>query len=43
MPIEIGEAQERLDIFNLSGFGSILNDLDFVGGHSEAAQRKYIA
>ena len=43
MPIEIGEAQERLDIFDLLGFGSILNDLDLVGGHSEAAQREYIA
>ena len=41
--IEIGEAQERLDIFDLSGFRPILNDLEFVGGHSEAAWRKYIA
>ena len=29
--IEIGKAQEGLDVFNLSGFGPILNDLDFVG------------
>ena len=42
MPIEIGKAQERLDIFDLLGFGPILNDLDFVGGHSEASQREYI-
>ena len=42
-PIEIGKAQEGLDVFNLSGFGPILNDLDFVRGHSEAAQREYIA
>ena len=42
-PIEIGEAQERLDIFDLLGFGPILNDLDFVRGHSEAAWREYIA
>ena len=41
--IEIGEAQERLDIFDLSGFGPILNDLDLVGGHSEATQREDIA
>ena len=41
--IEIGEAQERLDIFDLSGFRPILNDLDFVGSHCEAAQREYIA
>ena len=43
MSIEISEAQERLDIFDLSGFGPILNDLGFVRGHSEAAQRRYIA
>ena len=42
-PIEIGEAQKGLDVFDLSGFGPILNDLDFVGGHSEAAQREDIA
>ena len=41
--IEIGEAQERLDIFDLLGFRPILNDLDIVGGHSEAAQREYMA
>ena len=41
--IEIGKAQERLDIFDLSGFRPILNDLDFARGHSEATQRKYIA
>ena len=39
MLVEIGVAQEGLDVFNLSGFGPILNDLDFVGGHSEATQR----
>ena len=43
MPVEIGKAQEGLDVFDLSGFGPILNDLDLVGGHSEAARRKYIA
>ena len=42
-PIEIGKAQEGLDVFDLSGFGPILNDLDLVGGHSEAGRRKYIA
>ena len=41
MLIEIGKAQERLDIFDLSGFGPILNDLDFVRGHCEATQREY--
>ena len=41
--IAIGKAQERLDNFDLLGFGPILNDLDFVGGHHEAARREYIA
>ena len=39
MPIKIGEAQEGLDVFNLSGFGPILNDLDFVRGHGKAIRR----
>ena len=44
MPIEIGKAQEGLDVFNLFlGFGPILNDLDFVRGHSGAALREDIA
>ena len=43
MLIEIGKSQEGLDVFDLSGFGPILNDLDFVGGHSEATQRQDIA
>ena len=43
MPVEIGEAQEGLDVFDLLGFGPILNDLDLVGGHSEAARGKYVA
>ena len=43
MPVEIGEAQEGLDVFDLWEFRPILNDLDLVGGHSEATQRKYIA
>ena len=42
-PIEIGEAQKGLDVFDLSGFGPILNDLDFIRGHSEAAQREDVA
>ena len=42
-PIEIGEAQEGLDVFDLLGFGPILNDLDFIGGHCEATWRGYIA
>ena len=42
-PIEIGKTQEGLNVFNLSGFRPILNDLDLVGGHGETAQRKDIA
>ena len=41
--IEIGKAQEGLDSFNILGFRPILNDLDFVRGHSEAAQREDVA
>ena len=41
--IEIGKAQKGLDVFDLSGFRPILNDLDFVGGHSEAARREDVA
>ena len=42
MLIEIGKAKEGLDVFDLLGFRPILNDLDLVRGHSEAALRKYI-
>ena len=42
-PIEIGEAQEGLDVFDFSGLGPILNDLDFFRSHSEAIQREDIA
>ena len=41
--IEIGKAQEGLDVFDLWGFRPILNDLDFVRGHSEATWREDIA
>ena len=41
--IEIGQAQEGWDVFDLPGFGPILNDLDFVGGHSEVTQREDVA
>ena len=43
MLIEIGKAQEGLDVFDLLGFRPILNDLDFVRGHSEATRREYTA
>ena len=45
MLIEIGKAQKGLDVFvfDLLGFGPILNDLDLVRGHSEATQREDIA
>ena len=42
-PIEIGKAQKGLDVFDLLGFRPILNDLDFVRGHGEAAWREDIA
>ena len=39
-PIEISETQERLYIFNLSGFRPILNDLYFIGCHGKSAWRE---
>ena len=37
--IEIGKSQEGLDIFDFLGFGPVLNDLDFVGGHGKPTRR----
>ena len=37
--IEVGEPQEGLYVFDLAGFGPILNDLDLIGGHGQAVRR----
>jgi len=36
MSVEIGKAEERLNVFDLSGLWQILDNLDFVWGHGEA-------
>src|SRR5882724_9540798 len=41
--VKIAETKERLNIFDFSGFGPILNYLDFVRRHGEAFRRQHIS
>src|SRR5882724_824110 len=41
--IEVGESEERLDVFDFPGFQPILDDLDFVRGHGEAFGRQHVS
>src|SRR5882724_11897872 len=41
--IEVGESEERLDVFDFPGFRPILDDLDFVRGHGEAFGRQHVS
>src|SRR5882724_3978840 len=41
--VKIGKTKERLNIFDFSGFGPILNYLDFVRRHGEAFRRQHIS
>src|SRR5882724_147177 len=41
--IKVGKTKERLNIFDLSGFGPILDYLDFVRCHGEAFGRQHIS
>src|SRR5882724_12053539 len=41
--IKVGKTKERLTIFDLSGFGPILDYLDFVRCHGEAFWRQHIS
>jgi hypothetical protein len=43
MTVEVGEAEEGLNIFNLPGFGPIPNCLDFLLGHRKSFGREHIA
>src|SRR5882724_8385520 len=43
MTIEVGESEERLDVFDFPGFRTILDDLDFVRGHDEAFGRQHVS
>jgi len=36
MSVKIGKAKKGLNIFDLSGFGPILDNMEFVWGHGEA-------
>ena len=37
--VEVGKAEERLNILDFLGYGPILDDLDFVWGHCETFGR----
>src|SRR5882724_1970933 len=43
LSVKIGETEERLNIFDFSEFGPILDYLDFVRGHGEAFRRQHIS
>src|SRR5882724_107885 len=43
MTIEVGESEERLDVFDFPGFWPILDNLDFVRGHGEAFGRLHVS
>ena len=40
--IEVGETKEGLNVLDFAWFRPILDNLDFVGGHSQAVWRKHI-
>src|SRR3981189_232300 len=40
--VEIGEAEERLDVANFARFGPILNGLHLLVGHCEALGREIV-
>ena len=41
--IEVGETKEGLNVLDFAWFRPILDDLDFVGGHSQAVGREHIS
>src|SRR5882724_8865441 len=41
--IEVGESEERLDVFDFLGFWPILDNLDFVRGHGEAFGSQHVS
>src|SRR5882724_3301635 len=43
MTIEVGESEERLDVFDFPGFQPILDDLDLVRDHGEAFGRQHVS
>jgi len=43
MLVEVGKAEEGLNVFDISGLEPILDNLDFVWGHSEAFGQQNIS
>src|SRR5882724_3273281 len=43
MAIEVGESEERLDVFDFPGFRPILDDLDLIRGHGEAFRGQHVS
>src|SRR5882724_3663754 len=43
MTIEVGESEERLNVFDFPGFWPILDDLDLVRGHCEPFGRQHVS
>ena len=43
MTIEVGKTKEGLNVLDFVWFRPILDDLDFVGGHSQAVRREHIS
>ena len=41
--IEVGETKERLNVPDFAWFWPILDDLDFVQGHSQAVRREHVS
>ena len=41
--IEVGESEERLDVFDFPGFRPILDDLDLIRGHGEAFRGQHVS
>src|SRR5882724_3505428 len=41
--IEVGESEERLDVFDFPGFWPILDDLDLISGHGEAFGGQHVS
>ena len=43
MPIEVCEAEEGLDVLNLTGLRPILDGLDLLHGHNKSSRRQDIS
>ena len=42
MSVEVGKSKERLDVFDFSWFGPLMDGLDFVFSHCETFGLQYI-